>query len=131
MLTLKEVTLVAVFVSDVKKLLPFYRDVLGFKVTWEDGDGDFAEFETSGHRFAIHSAEEASKLGLISKRREGELKTPVGVYFLVEDMEKAVEELKARGVEFTSNIIEMPFGKLATFVDFDGNELHLYQRYPE
>jgi predicted enzyme related to lactoylglutathione lyase len=128
---LKDITLVGVYVGSVSDLIPFYRDVLGLNVVWQDDEGDFAQFATGGSPLALHSAKEAQRVGLVGTRSDGSPTIRIGVYFLVEDMEEAVKYLKQKGVEFTSSILEFPFGKLSTFKDPTGTELHLYQRYPE
>jgi Glyoxalase/Bleomycin resistance protein/Dioxygenase superfamily len=40
-----------------------------------------------------------------------------------DDCRKAVEELKSRGVEFVSDVLELPWGYVAQFQDPDGNRL--------
>ena len=44
-----------------------------------------------------------------------------------DDIESSVDELKAAGVEIAGDVAEHPWGKVATFVDPDGNELQLYE----
>jgi predicted enzyme related to lactoylglutathione lyase len=44
-----------------------------------------------------------------------------------DDIEDAVSELSAAGVEIAGGITEHPWGKVATFLDPDGNELQLYE----
>ena len=37
--------MIGVFVNDLKKMVEFYRDVLGLEIEW-DGNGPYAEFKT-------------------------------------------------------------------------------------
>ncbi len=48
--------------------------------------------------------------------------------FLVENVERFYEELKGKGVKFTRELHEEPWGgKQATFTDSDGNILEIVQ----
>jgi lactoylglutathione lyase len=48
-----------VFVSDMKRSVSFYRDVLGLQLRFESPD--WSEFATEGATLALHSAEPASR----------------------------------------------------------------------
>jgi lactoylglutathione lyase len=45
--------MIGVFVKDLKKMVAFYRDVLGLEIEW-DGNGPYAEFKHAGIRFAMY-----------------------------------------------------------------------------
>ena len=45
--------MIGLFVSDLKVMVSFYRDVLGFEIDW-DGEGPYAEFKHDGIRFAMY-----------------------------------------------------------------------------
>jgi lactoylglutathione lyase len=45
--------MIGVFVNDLKKMVEFYRDVLGLEIEW-DGNGPYAEFKHEGIRFAMY-----------------------------------------------------------------------------
>jgi len=47
-----QIDMVGIFVSDILKMVTFYRDVLGFDVDW-DGNGPSAEFKQNGVRFSM------------------------------------------------------------------------------
>ena len=44
--------MIGLFVSDLDKMLNFYRDVLGFPIKWR-GAGSYVEFEHKGVRFSM------------------------------------------------------------------------------
>ena len=44
--------MVGLFVADLRKMVEFYRDVLGVEIEW-DGRGSFAEFKHAGIRFSM------------------------------------------------------------------------------
>jgi catechol 2,3-dioxygenase-like lactoylglutathione lyase family enzyme len=44
---------IAIFVADLKKMIEFYRDVIGLEIEW-NGEGPYAEFKHEGIRFAMY-----------------------------------------------------------------------------
>jgi len=58
------IDLVGTFVKDIKNMVAFYRDVLGFEIDW-DGQGPYAEFRNEGVRFAMY--ERAQLPGLLGQ----------------------------------------------------------------
>ena len=42
----------ALFVSDLTKMVEFYRDVVGLEIDW-DGEGPYVEFKHDGIRFSM------------------------------------------------------------------------------
>ena len=44
--------MIGLFVSDLPRMVAFYRDVLGFEIEW-DGNGPYAEFKHEGIRFSM------------------------------------------------------------------------------
>jgi predicted enzyme related to lactoylglutathione lyase len=108
-----------VWTDDVKRLLPFYRDLLGFRPQFE-GDG-FVAFERSG----------GPQLGL-GKHSDvsGKSKDPFRMMLnvSVSDCKAEYERLKAAGVEFIRE--PSPEGEdliMATLLDPDGNVIQLMQ----
>jgi catechol 2,3-dioxygenase-like lactoylglutathione lyase family enzyme len=47
------IDMIGVFVNDLKNMVAFYRDVLGFEINW-DGQGPYAEFTNEGVRFSMY-----------------------------------------------------------------------------
>ncbi len=45
--------MIGLFVSDLPKMVAFYRDVLGLEIDW-DGNGPYAEFRHEGIRFSMY-----------------------------------------------------------------------------
>jgi predicted enzyme related to lactoylglutathione lyase len=108
-----------VWTDDVRRLLPFYRDLLGFRPQFE-GDG-FVAFEGSG----------GPQLGL-GKHSDvsGKSKDPFRMMLNVSvaDCKAEYERLKAAGVEFIRE--PSPEGEdliMATLLDPDGNVIQLMQ----
>lgn len=61
-------------------------------------------------------------------------KGPIGheMSFYCDDIHQTVSELKARGIKFTSDVVDEGWGLSTTFVMTGGGEVQLYQaRYPK
>ena len=50
-----------------------------------------------------------------------------GLFFTTDDCQKTYEELKARGVEFTQELTQQPYGIDAGFRDVSGNHFRMAQ----
>ena len=46
------IDMIGIFVTDLHRMVAFYRDILGFKIDW-DGQGPYAEFINEGVRFSM------------------------------------------------------------------------------
>jgi predicted enzyme related to lactoylglutathione lyase len=94
------------------RAVSFYRDNLGLDVV--EHDGDWTEVTAGDQRIGLNEGESPAGDG------------GAVIAFGVDDIESTVEELKSNGVEFTDQISEHPWGKIAPFKDIDGNDLQLY-----
>lgn len=59
-----KIDMIGIFVSDLPRMVAFYRDVLGFAIDW-DGQGPYAEFKHEGVRFSMY--ERAQLPGLLGQ----------------------------------------------------------------
>jgi predicted enzyme related to lactoylglutathione lyase len=50
---------------------------------------------------------------------------PASVTIETDDCRKTAEQLKSRGFQFVSDVLEFPSGYVAQFQDPDGNLLHI------
>jgi len=111
---IKGVDFVLYNVSDYKRAVAFYRDVLGLKLSEEYG-GYWGEFSIGPITLAIRAGDPVTKGGAV-------------IALAVDDVKKAVEYLKTKKVM----IIDEPHeGKVcfkATIADPDGNEIKLHHR---
>jgi lactoylglutathione lyase len=113
------------YVKNVAKSVPFYRDTLGIKVKMESPD--WVEFETGATTLALHAEEKLASH-----------KDPHGVTmcFSVDDLIGTYESLKQSGIKFSSEpkAVCEPFGdqvpSCAEFEDLDGNKLSIYGMLP-
>lgn len=120
---IKSVRSVTFYVSDLKKAAKFYEKTLGLEKKYEYTS--YVGFECGGVEIGlIPKASELEKLNSLSATVE----------FLVDDVERTYRELDAKGVKFTKELHDEPWGgRQATFTDPDGNILEItqvnWQRY--
>lgn len=99
---IKKIAHITIGVSDLKKAVPFFQDVLGLEKMGEWPS--YAIFDIAGVSFGL----------------EPQKKTEICL--LVDDVDKAYQDLRDKSVKFTSEPKDQPWGvRDAAFVDFDGN----------
>jgi catechol 2,3-dioxygenase-like lactoylglutathione lyase family enzyme len=114
---IKTVWSITLYVSDLERAKKFYEETLGLEKKYEYSS--YVGFECGG-----------VEIGLIPKLEKGQKISPLSppVNFLVDNIERAYDELKRRGVKFTKELHEEPWGGTqATFKDPDGNTLEILQ----
>ena len=99
-------------VTDMNRAVGFYRDSLGLEVI--DHDGDWSEVTAGDQRIGLNANESPAGDG------------GAVIAFAVDDLDATVEALTAKGVEFSDEVSEHPWGKIAPFRDPEGNDLQLY-----
>lgn len=103
-----------IFTTDAAGVRAFFRDVLGLPSV-DAGDG-WPVFALPPAELAAHPAE-----------RDGHHQ----LYLMCDDIGATVEELKAKGVEFTDEVSDEGFGLMTSLRLPGGAELGLYQpRHP-
>jgi len=122
---------VPVVVSDQDRSLAFYRDVLGFDVTADEGSGDFRWLTVkpkSGQTCLMltrppSNPNPAYDLGL----RMGKW---TGMVLNTDDIKAECERLKASGVRITREPERQHYGGIeAQFADPDGNTFELVETH--
>jgi predicted enzyme related to lactoylglutathione lyase len=114
---------VGIYVSDQDRALDFYTNKLGFEKLVDEPMG-------GGSRW-IEVAPRGAETHLVlftPPGQEDRIGTFSNVVFSCEDIESTHEELRNRGVEFTEEPSEQPWGLWAQFKDQDGNEFGLIER---
>ncbi|MFX0097492.1 MAG: VOC family protein [Candidatus Hodarchaeota archaeon] len=90
-------------VSDLRKAMEFYENILGLKKTGEWPN--YAIFNVGGVQFGLEP--------------DGKQE----IFLLVDDVDRAYQELKEKGVKFVTKPKDQPWGaRAATFTDPDGNK---------
>ncbi len=120
---IRRIAHVTIGVSDLKSSAAFFEDILGLDKMGEWPD--YAIFDIAGVSF-----------GLALKRK-------TEICLQVDDVDKAYQKLMARGLEFTAEPKDQPWGvRDASFADLDGNKFiiesfkckvcgKICQNYPE
>jgi len=105
-LTIKKIQNVTFPVSDLKRAVDFYENVLGLKKTGEWGN--YAIFDVGGVEFALQPDEGFS------------------IFLRVDDVDDAYKIFKERGVKFVTEPKDQYWGgRTAEFADPDGNKFIL------
>lgn len=123
MKTIDKLTMFHMAVTDMDKAKEFYADKLGFKITkdskdFRPGKDRWVSIVPPGGGVTINLA------NVFENLKPGTMK----LYFSTPDVEKAYEELKAKGVKPTSEILDgWGEGKLFSVSDPDGNSLWIVQ----
>lgn len=86
-------------IQDYQASLHFYRDILGFNVTWDDGD--YASFHDGDMRLAIFKREMmAAAIENTEKMTDTECQDKIALIFEVTDVDSYHRQLQAKGVQF-------------------------------
>jgi predicted enzyme related to lactoylglutathione lyase len=122
---LKQVFYTSVLVSDQDRALDFYTNVLGLEQRVENPTPDGPRFITVG----VKGDEFQLVLwpGTPGEAQPAMGRPPASVTIETDEIEQTIDEYKARGVEFVSDLLEFPWGSVAQFVDPDGNRLQIRQ----
>jgi len=108
----------AVFYSnDLNKVIPFYVDLLGFKVECQQGENYVSFIFPNGAR-----------LGIKKKVEEREIPGAQTVFIGVDDIDTLYRELKKTDVEFIKELTDQDWGKNFSIIDPDKNKVQFVQR---
>jgi predicted enzyme related to lactoylglutathione lyase len=116
-------TRILLMISDQDKAADFYSKVLGFKKNQDAPTPNGPRFLTVG------LPEQDFHLvlwpGTPGKAEPVYGRSPATCTIEVPDIRKAFEELKAKGVQFETEVLEYPWGWVAVFLDLDGKGLQV------
>lgn len=113
-------------IQDYQACLQFYRDILGFTVTWDDGD--YAGFQDGDMRLAIFKREMMSEaIGTTEKISNVIGQDKFVLIFEVSDVDNYYRQLTEKGVQFAKVPQDYPgWGiRAAYFRDPDGNLIEI------
>ena len=117
---------IAVVVSNRRRALEWYRDVLGLEEAFVPRDSAFPG--GVGHWIEIGPGRPLTRLHICEVSKKWGIPGLTGITFLTSDIKRAYRTLKRRGVQFKSKPTKMEWGEwLCAFVDPDGNEFDLKQ----
>jgi catechol 2,3-dioxygenase-like lactoylglutathione lyase family enzyme len=122
-------------VDDQDEALRFYTEKLGFEKKTDEPMGPDARFITvapeQDDTVEIYLDSVKGMEGEEADRRAAMVGEQPALAFTVDDCHAAYETLRERGVEFTSEPEEQPYGIQAVARDLYGNGLVLVERPPE
>jgi catechol 2,3-dioxygenase-like lactoylglutathione lyase family enzyme len=132
---LSHLELVALVVRDYDAAIRFFVDILQFDLV-----EDVLSLTNDGRpkRWVVVRPA-GSQTGLLLARADGEVQTTivgqqfagrVGMFLRVDDFDSAYERMMNAGVQFVSPVREEPYGRLAVFLDLEGNRWDLLGRDP-
>lgn len=102
---------------DIEKVIPFYRDTLGFKVEY-----------LQSRRFVSFIFPNGARLGIKTKTRDRELPGHQTVFISVENIESKYEEFKNKKIKLFTELTEYDWGKEFSVLDEDDNRILFIQR---
>ena len=105
--------------TDAEATRAFFRDILGFPAT--DVGGGWLIFPMPEADLGVHPTGEHA----------GDTKPGYNVSFFTDDIEETVQNLQARGVQFTKPVEDHGFGLVTYFEVPGGLEIELYQPHYE
>jgi lactoylglutathione lyase len=108
--------LVMVVVRDMDRSVAFYRDVLGLKLLFHQGN--WSQFDAGHIILGLHPEGEEVKVSPTTGMS-------LGIY--VDDIVKACSELKRRGGHIAIDTRTEPFGRWALVKDPDGYNLQIVE----
>lgn len=115
-------------VSDVDTAIPFYTDMLGFKVDMHPAPG-FASMSRGDLRLLLNRPGAG---GAGQAMPDTQLPAPGGwnrIQIEVENLEATVAELRRRGARFRNEIVTGNGGKQILIEDPSGNPIELFQPF--
>ena len=115
-------------VSDVDAAIPFYTDMLGFKLEMHPAPG-FASLSRGDLQLLLNRPGAG---GAGQAMPDGRLPAPGGwnrIQIEVEDLEATVEKLKRAGARFRNEIVTGGGGKQILVEDPSGNPIELFQPF--
>jgi predicted enzyme related to lactoylglutathione lyase len=114
----KAIDFFAYTVEDMARSLAFYREMFGLEpefVMEHEGQAMWAEIDVNGVTVALNASGNGARGGAVS--------------FSVDDVQAALEEMKAKGAEVVFGPFESPVCWVAAVLDPDGNAVFLHRRH--
>jgi catechol 2,3-dioxygenase-like lactoylglutathione lyase family enzyme len=136
---LKQLTNTQVWVHDQDEALAFYTEKLGLELREDVTVAELGNFRwlsvgVPGQPDVAITLMAIPGPPVFDEETQAAIKTLVakgvatGLFFRTDDVRETYEELKSRGVEFSQEPTEQPYGVDAGFRDPSGNQMRVAQR---
>src|SRR3954469_16830742 len=118
---INSIAFIGIPVSDVRRALKFYEEVLELAVSEEMMGGEWIEYAVGDNTLAIANVGEEWK-----PSNQG-----TGAALEVENFDEAINQLRNQHVPFAAEPFETPCCHMAVVQDPDGNKLIIHKLKPE
>jgi len=120
---------IEVIVSNFDKAIEWYKNTLGARITEEYHEWKCVELLIGKSKIEIDLGQPDKSWGSTEyKKAKSRIGTCTGIIFETSDINKTYQELKSKGVKFTTPPNKRPWGEItANFIDLDGNEFKLVE----
>lgn len=123
-----ELTHTRLLVDDYKECFLFYRDILGFEVSWGNKNSNYAEFKFNGATLGIFKRKMMLEAIGESYSTDFAKHDAAALIFKVNNVEETYQELKNKVVFITKPTEQKDWGlKVAHFRDPSGTLLEIYE----
>ncbi|MBU9722734.1 MULTISPECIES: VOC family protein [Bacillaceae] len=123
-----ELTHTRLLVDNYKECFLFYRDVMGFEVSWGHENSNYADFIFNGCKLGLFERKQMVEAIGAEYRTEIDKSDKVALVFKVKNVEESYEKLKGKVNFLTEPTEQKDWGiKVAHFRDPAGSLLEIYE----
>jgi predicted enzyme related to lactoylglutathione lyase len=106
------------YTNNIAEITSFYRDFLGWRLEFQDGD-----------RFASFIFDNRARLGIKKADAQREIPGAQTIIVSVQGIDKLDEELKRRGARYYKKIENYDWGRSFSVLDPDGNKIEFLDEH--
>ena len=118
----RKIGMVILLVSDLHKMLAFYKNILGMKIKHESEEWVELFTKEGSTKLALHLTGNRTEERIRAEQIAAATKIRTMLLgFNVSDLENVCEDLESKGVKFHKRLKVEPFGKHAIIEDPEGN----------
>lgn len=124
-----EFTHTRLLVDNYKECFLFYRDVLGFDVSWGNENSNYADFKFNGATLGVFERKQMAKAIGEEYSSDIEKVDRTALIFKVNSVEETYQELKSKVKFITKPTEQKDWGiKVAHFRDPAGSLIEIYEK---
>jgi lactoylglutathione lyase len=126
---LLELTHTRLLVDNYRECFLFYRDVLGFEVTWGDENSNYADFKFNSATLGVFDRKQMVEALGEDYTSNAEQVDRTALIFKVKNVEETYQELNSRVKFITTPTDQKEWGiKVAHFRDPAGSLIEIYEK---